>query len=49
MKDNKKRLIFILGMFSLVFILVIVYLVYFQLFMADDLAQHPNDGRNFVD
>ena len=49
MKDNKKRLIFILGMFSLVFILVIVYLVYFQLFMADDLAQHPNNRRNSVD
>lgn len=49
MKRNNRGLLLILVAFSFVFISVIGYLVYFQLFKAEDLANNSANRRNFVD
>lgn len=50
MKEAKnKKLIFLLGIITLLFLLIVFYLVYFQLFKADALNNDIRNARNYSD
>ena len=46
---NRHRILFLLVTVAVLFLSVSVYLVYFQLFQADDLAAHNLNRRNYID
>lgn len=50
MKNIKnKKLIFLLGTITILFLLIILYLVYFEIFKSDKLNKHVLNPRNSVD
>lgn len=48
-KNKNKKLIFLLSAFTFLFLLVALYLVYFQLTKASSLNEDPRNARNFAD
>lgn len=48
MNKEKKRTVLILSLFSSVFVIVIIYLSYFQLFKAEDLRTHSYNKRLWI-
>lgn len=47
--DNRKRIIFLMSLFIIIFLSISLYLLFFQLVKADKLSKNPNNRRNFVD